>query len=382
MTLVIVMVSQLVFADVIYFNNGSKLTCEIIEILQERVNIQTGKSDIKSIPVNEIARIEYKDGSAITFGSKNIRNNSGIKNNDTLSIKSKRPFKSDQPDEFRFFSTAPLKRKSKKRSLIWMPLLSFFLPGFDQYLEGQIAYGFFYTGVAILGISMIPDDVDVSKIQPDDKDLNNKERKAMYGAQLYQTAGCLSAYHSFRTAVHTHKANGEFTFLSEDETPFDIMMAPFKLTFLGNWTTLVPLGLLGGLTALAYKDIKLGSLDRSDYLFATGISYNAGTGEEALFRGWMMPLLMHYTGSGFWSNTITAGLFAAAHISGDLKYPAAQFLLGWYFGWLTQKRHWTIEESVFIHTWWDIIVFTATLAFDDDNSKDVKIQIPVFFLRF
>src|SRR5690606_36713047 len=96
-----------------------------------------------------------------------------------------------------------------------------------------------------------------------------------------------------------------------------------------------------------------------DFLTLSAISYNAGVGEEALFRGWMMPVWQETFHSKFWSNTITALIFAAGHISDELPVPWPQFAIGYYLGHLTQKNYWTLSESVFIHSWSYVIILAS-----------------------
>ena len=80
-----------------------------------------------------------------------------------------------------------------------------------------------------------------------------------------------------------------------------------------------------------------------DVLFASAISYNAGVGEEALFRGWMYPMFMEAFGHDLWANVASSAIFAAAHISSENPVPWPQFLAGYYFSWLVKKNGWSMQ---------------------------------------
>jgi membrane protease YdiL (CAAX protease family) len=196
--------------------------------------------------------------------------------------------------------------------------------------------------------------------------LGVKERKYALGLQMFQSAGGLSAYHSFRTAVRTRQQIGQFGFLREEESVTDILLAPFDMRFLTRPTTLIPLAVGGALYYLIAerhsqfnKDLEGRKLEESDVFFASAFSYNAGTHEEAVFRGWVQPMFYHITGGkSVWTNVITSGIFAAAHLPSN-PLPLPQFALSLHLGWVTERNQWTLAESVFIHTWWDVIAFLA-----------------------
>jgi membrane protease YdiL (CAAX protease family) len=199
----------------------------------------------------------------------------------------------------------------------------------------------------------------------------------------------LSAYHSFRTAVTTRYQYGQFTFLNpkNEETPAQLALAPFNFTYLARPTTIIPLAVVATLAvAIAnqeptpesntYRD----GLTSSDIFYASGTSYLAGLHEEALFRGWMMPCLMQWTSSPFWSNSITAATFAVAHM-GNVQVPVAQLAMGWYWGWLAQRRQWTLGEGIFIHTWYDVMIFMASYNFRyKKNPTATAAALPVLWL--
>ena len=88
---------------------------------------------------------------------------------------------------------------------------------------------------------------------------------------------------------------------------------------------------------------------------------------------------MQWTGSPFWSNSITAGVFAVAHMN-QVQVPLAQLLMGWYWGWLAQHRNWTIGEGIFIHSWYDTMIFLATYNFRYKQPATGNAVPPVLWL--
>lgn len=295
----------------------------------------------------------------------------------------------------------------RPRSVFWMPLVSFLLPGFDQWWEGQSTSAALYTGAALGGLTYAEtvraadnvetnpdkkkkDDTtstgETSESQEEEEDetaLDSKDvalRKYTLGYLVYQGAGGLSAYHAFRTAVRTRKAKGQYDFLKYEETPLDILAAPFHFQYLARPTTYIPLG-IGA--ALAY--LILGSdppehyertgLTSADWFFTGAFSFNAGTHEEAMFRGWLMPVLAEHVMSPFWSNATQAGIFALAHLSTNPQ-PIPQLLLGYHLGYVTQERGWRLGEAVFIHVWWDVLAFATMFSYRKKQTDEVSRLLP------
>jgi len=107
----------------------------------------------------------------------------------------------------------------------------------------------------------------------------------------------------------------------------------------------------------------------SDAAYTVGHSYLAGTHEEALFRGWLLPLVMEKWNSKVWANIFVASVFGLAHLSGDNPLPLPQLILGWHLGYVAQKRGMTLGESIFIHTWWDIVAFASSYQYRQVNAS-------------
>lgn len=280
------------------------------------------------------------------------------------------------------------------RSDFLVPTLSFFLPGLGQYGAGQNTYGMMYSGTAILGYAYMLGVMDANHLDTsgqstrkdasddhntgiDAKDVNT--RKIALGAQVAQAAGGMSSYHAFRTAVRSRQKVGKYQFLTYDETPAELLTAPFHFEYLARSTTLIPLAVGAGLAAWLMSappdDYVRSSFTSTDGAFAGAFSYNAGTHEEAVFRGWLMPLMYESWGSPFWSNAGQAVLFGVAHLN-TVSFPVAQLLLGYHLGNVTQKRGWLIGESVFIHAWWDVLAFVSVYNYREKLPDEKKNLVP------
>ena len=262
----------------------------------------------------------------------------------------------------------------KPKNYIFPPLLSFFLPGFDQWVEGDYRYATAYSGSALAGIvysrenrSQLAEDLEgkegFSEEWQENRLIHGElERKIALGGQITFASGSFSAYHSFRTATKSRRQLGEFTFLPE-ETPEDILLSPFRFDYIFKSSTYIPLSIAAGFLFLNQASILpdeyvRDSFSGSDLFYSGATSYLAGTHEEALYRGVIMPGIMNSVQSEFWSNSATAFLFAISHLA-TVDVPLPQFLLGWHLGNVTQNNKWSISESVFIHTWWNVFAFVS-----------------------
>jgi len=53
-------------------------------------------------------------------------------------------------------------------------------------------------------------------------------------------------------------------------------------------------------------------------------------------------------------------------------------LLGFYFGFLSYRNHWTIAEGEFNHFWWDAILFLGEFAtMRRVPAADVSFSLPL-----
>ena len=92
----------------------------------------------------------------------------------------------------------------------------------------------------------------------------------------------------------------------------------------------------------------------------------------------MQPLIYENTQSYFWANTVQALIFGYAH--GPKPYP--QLAFGFYAGWLVPSNAWDMGEAIFIHTWWDAVLMTASFARKRSLIKDFNIKIPLVNTSF
>jgi membrane protease YdiL (CAAX protease family) len=193
----------------------------------------------------------------------------------------------------------------------------------------------------------------------------------------------LSAWDAFHRAVPALQREGKYEFLTTRESLGDLMTAPFETEFLGRKTTWVSLaftGLAAGLV-VASRDpgVEYEPFRPRDAAFTGALSYNAAVGEEAVFRGWLLPMLNQNTGQRFWlANAIQAGIFGALHPDAGAYAPviAASAL---YDGWVTRRNDWSIRESIFQHFWYDVAVVAATLLTDERQGR---IQVTLPTIRF
>ena len=284
------------------------------------------------------------------------------------------------------FVTAPLlaetnpEVKKKKRNFFWPPIYSVFVPGLDQWIKKEWPYAISYSGVAVAGYgvyALATRPSDTSRGLKIDSKLD-RDRFRLLGLHMAFTSGLLSARHAFRYAVDTRPE--DFPFLEAKETDLDLLKAPIQFEFLLRPTTFIPLLLLGGLIAYEVnhdKNLRGVAPTGSDYAFAGQFSYGAGTGEEAFFRGYVMPTTMYYWNSPLGANAVQASLFALGH--GISSAIWQHFLFGLYTGWLSQHRGWSLAEGIFLHTWWDVFAFLAVYSFREPGREASFILTPLSF---
>jgi membrane protease YdiL (CAAX protease family) len=257
------------------------------------------------------------------------------------------------------------------RRYLLPPLLSFVLPGADQWIEGQYKPAGLYSFGGLAGIILLSQA----------KSTTQDNRYRDFAWQSYFLAGGLSLYHSFRTAVTTRIPNGEFKFLgSITEKPSDLMMAPIDISYLQRWTTLVPLILAVGaffyITPTRSDERSVASLD--DFFYSGSVGYMTGVGEEAVFRGYLLPVLYQYTESQKISLGVSSGIFALCH-GLKVNHFVTAFFFGLYSGWLTQQNNWSLGEVTFIHTWWDVLAFVADYT---NHRKHAFLKLPTISINF
>lgn len=273
----------------------------------------------------------------------------------------------------------------ENKSVFWGPMLSFVLPGVNQWWEDQWSQGALYSGLGLIGIETVRGaNLSQDELKEIEKDgfndsENDKFRQYKLGNQIYMAAGSFSAYASFQSSVKYRKEMlGEYEFIKKQETVKEILLAPFDFSFLKRKTTYFPLLLIGSLMA-AGEGASLGNFQGADAFYTSAYSYGAGTNEEALFRGWLMPMFHQQFQSPLWANATTSVLFAAAH--GFSPAPLPQLAMGYYLGWVTQKNDYSIREAVFIHAWWDIFAIASSYM-DGDSGNDGMLYMPLYVGAF
>lgn len=268
-------------------------------------------------------------------------------------------------------------RKSEFR----VPLASILVPGTGQYVHGEYLAGLAHTATAAAGYlaaSVSSADLDVGGLPREGRD-----QFAYEAIHVSATSGFLSAWDAFHRAVPALQEEGEYEFLTTRESLGDLLSAPFETDFLGRWTTWLNLAytgvvagvLLGGRDAgIEYEPFRA-----RDAAFAASLSLNAGVGEEALFRGWLLPLFHQRFGERFWLANSTQGLiFGALHPQAG-AFAAVIAAWGLYEGWLTRRNDWSVRESIFHHFWYDVAIVAAEFLTDEREAR-IRLTLPT--IRF
>jgi hypothetical protein len=259
---------------------------------------------------------------------------------------------------------AQLVEVPRSGSEFWIPLGSVFVPGLGQYMHGAPWPGVAYSAVTIGGYALASQG-NAALSAPRDGD----DQLAFEGLHLAFTAGALSAWDAFHRAMPALRRVDKYAFYEPDEDLGDLLTAPLDLRFLGRWTTWVDLAFTAGVTAYVLSEdgdgVRYPPFRANDAAFAASLSLNAAVGEEALFRGWLLPMLTQKLGGRFWlANVLQAGLFGLGHPQAG---PFAVVIGGGavYSGWLTRRNGWSVREAIFQHFWYDVAVVTASLLRDD-----------------
>lgn len=289
------------------------------------------------------------------------------------------------------FSFDVPKEPERRRSVVWPLPLTMLLPGFDQWYEGQEREGAILSFSAFGGLWLSSSARLTSA--PDGDPLANRDdrvRTALLGSQIYLASGSFSAFHSFRTSIRTLNPD-EYDFLKvgpvADESVGQVVAATWEFSHIKQASTWIPL-----LVAATIAGVEIStrnslwnhnSYNIRDFGFATTTSHLAGTNEEALFRGTLMPIFYQSWRSEWASNAATAIIFGAAHYSASNPFPIAQAIAGYYLGWLTTSNRWSLREAVFVHTWWDVILLNAQYFTESrDRSRDAVIRLPRLEIQF
>jgi membrane protease YdiL (CAAX protease family) len=243
------------------------------------------------------------------------------------------------------------------------------VPGLGQYIHGAPWVGLGYSGAFVGGL--LASNAFGGSPDLDPLPRSTDDQLAFESLHLAVSSQFLSAWDAFHRPMPALQGAGKYEFLGEPEDLGDLLTAPLDYRFLGRWTTWVGVGFTGGVLAwVLAEDHDSGGgppFRPRDAAFAASLSLNAAVGEEALFRGWLLPMLTQKTGGRFWlANGIQAALFGLAHPQAD-EFAFVIAADAFYFGWMTRRNDWSIREGVFQHFWYDAALVTAALLADDSR---------------
>ena len=263
-----------------------------------------------------------------------------------------------------------------------IPLASFLAPGLGQYLEGSWLAGASLTGAAAGGYALYATG-DRQEVEAADLPRSAAGQQAFIGGVLMTTAGGLSAYESFHRSLPSLQRAGKYDFATAHDPSARLLLAPFDVRMLRRWTTWIDLAHTAVVAVILVRtETEPGArylpFRTRDGAFVASFSYGAGVGEEALFRGWLYPLLYQNLGRRAWlANGLQAGAFGALHVPQAGAFALDIAGSAFYEGWLTRRNGWSIRESVFHHFWYDVAIGAATLL--TQKSTSVAVVVPMRF---
>jgi CAAX prenyl protease-like protein len=270
-------------------------------------------------------------------------------------------------------------RPPRRGAELGIPLASVLIPGLGQYVEGSWVAGAGFTGAAAGGYAL----AFTGDAESGDLPRTGAGQRTFVGAGLVMAAGELSAYDSFHRSLPSLQRAGRYDFVTAHDPAASLLLAPFDVSLLKRWTTWIDLAVTGATTAaLVLTEIEPGArylpFRTGDGAFVASFSYNAAVGEEALFRGWLYPMLYQNLGRRAWlANGLQASAFGALHAPQAGSYALVIAGSAFYEGWVTRRNGWSIRESVFHHFWYDVAVGTATLL--TQKSATVAVAMPLRF---
>ncbi len=199
-----------------------------------------------------------------------------------------------------------------------------------------------------------------------------------------------SALHIFfYSAYSTYRDSGRIS-NHYNESFLDLVMAPFNKKYLLSPYFYIPVGLL--LAGLSYQTkypplnpewmMVSPTMKKSGYMqfYSTVVSFNAGVGEEAFFRGYLNHYFIHKTNKPVWGILISSALFGLGHFQNsplDVIFPT---IAGIYFGFLHYINNWDIRQGIAIHFWWDFLIFTYSLRYVKEDKNVFKSQREIHFM--
>jgi len=269
------------------------------------------------------------------------------------------------------------------------PIGSVFLPGFGQWLQRDVVRGAAYQGVFLAGWTASRAALNGRPVSVSDfRTFDGRTEWGVWALQLRGTAASISTYDAFRRALPTLQTSAKYAFVRESDSIGSLMRAPGNVRFLKDPLTYVPIALVavtsftrrvaGPSTGREFTPTK-----RHDLAFATGLAYNAGIGEEMLFRGYLMPVLQQRLGDRAWlANGLQAMAFAADHGQFNLSALAAHAGFGLYAGFVVQRHRGSLRQAVFNHFVWDLIAVSGAFLTRQQDRPAPQLSLPVMTLAF
>lgn len=282
------------------------------------------------------------------------------------------------------------------------------IPGVGHFYLKQPAKGWAYllsTGALTAGgLLLLLEGDGVGEIgDPSDPNLDANDPIGFLMLAAAQNTVMYSVFDAYRTA-RLMRGNEGYRLPVSEESLSDLLLAPFSPSVLKSpwvWAG-TPLMVAAGVAlSLAISDSELPDRnlfndEEVNFLgrrygrasgLALGSAYFAGlfspvgVGEEALFRGVLLPAISESFGVG-WGLTLSSLLFGAAHIgnfggASDYQYKTAAFAVpfitlgGAYMGWVATKHEFTLARSVAIHFWYNFLLSTVDFVLDPHRQPFV-----------
>jgi len=271
------------------------------------------------------------------------------------------------------------------KSLFWTPLASIVIPGLGQAIDGEARKSFIFGGLALAGYGIYSYGFDDQReyLKGPFADFNryiDNDIIMKIGGSMALNAGLMSSYDTFQSRIGIYQEIGKYQFLPKDQKVEDLLLAPFEFSYLERPTTWIPFLIS---MALSVDDYNTNKPERFhargiDPFAGTYLSYNAGTGEEAYFRGVLYPTL-YETWNGHWTANVAQALIFG-YVHGPRPYP--QLIAGYYLGYLAEKNGFDLGENIFIHTWWDVWLITANFIKNRGHVNNFYLEFPQLIVRF
>jgi hypothetical protein len=283
---------------------------------------------------------------------------------------------------------SPQPAPSQRRADLLLPLGSLLVPGLGLWFQHAPARGLVYQGVFLGGWVGSHVVLDGKTVSIDDLDtFDGPTELGAWFRQLSGDAGFLSAYDSFHRSLPALQKSGKYTFLTEPDAPGALLKAPGELHFLKQKSTYVPVALavalsFAGRVAGPEAGREFVPVRGRDAAFSAGLSYNAGVGEEALYRGYLMPLLQQRLGGrARTANGLQAAVFAAGHGDFSPLGFASHFGFGIYAGYLANRNRGSLRQNVFNHFLWDVVAVSGSLL-TRQRDRDTRERLPNVVITF